>query len=66
MVGLLTRTAPIMPKMLAVPASTLYTTEKTARSRSAPGKMKDSARSVCVQSVREGSTMARNLEVNRC
>jgi hypothetical protein len=57
----LTFTAPIRPSMLAVPASTLYTTEKNARSRSAPSRRKESARSVCVQSVREGSTMARNL-----
>lgn len=47
--------------MLALPAMTLYAMEKQARSASEPGRRKDSARSVCVQSVREGSTMARNL-----
>jgi hypothetical protein len=49
--------------MLALPAMTLYAMEKQARSASEPGRRKDSARSVCVQSVREGSTMARNLWV---
>jgi hypothetical protein len=49
--------------MLALPAMTLYAMEKQARSTSEPGRRKDSARSVCVQSVREGSTMARNLWV---
>jgi hypothetical protein len=54
--------APTKPSMLALPAMILYATEKHARSRSAPGSKKESASSVCVQSVREGSTMARNLE----
>jgi hypothetical protein len=48
--------------MLALPASTLYEMEKDARSRSEPGSRKDSASNVCVQRVREGSTMAKNLE----
>jgi len=47
--------------MLALPAMALYVIEKTARLGSEPGRRKERARSVCVQSVREGSTTARNL-----
>jgi len=47
--------------MLALPAMALYVMEKTARLGSEPGRRKERARSVCVQSVREGSTTARNL-----
>lgn len=58
---MLTLTAPIKPSMLAHAASELYTSDQNARYCSLPGSAKESARSVCVQSVSVGRTMARNL-----
>lgn len=57
----LTLTAPMTPNILALAASALYVSAKRAREGSEPGRIEDIARRMCVQNVRVGSTMARNL-----